>query len=40
MKFWVRYDFISFLVLKIVIEWPQEIFKKLFTQTINLYDNS
>ena len=40
MKFHVCYDFISFLILKIVIECSQEIFKKLVTVTVYLYDNS
>ena len=31
MKFEVCYNFVSFLVLKIVIECPEEIFKKLLS---------
>ena len=40
MKFQLYYDFISFLILKIVIECPEEILKKLLSVTIYLYDNS
>ena len=36
MKFQVCYNFISFLVLNIVIECPEEIFKKLSSVTIYL----
>ena len=39
MKFQVRYIFILFLVLKIVIECPEEIFKKSLSVTIYLSDN-
>ena len=41
MKFEVCYNFVSFLVLKIVIEYPEEIFKKLLLSVaIYLYSNS
>ena len=40
MKFEVCYNFVSFLVLKIVIECPEEIFKKLLSVAIYLYSNS
>ena len=40
MKFQVCCDFISFFILKIVIECPEEIFKKLVSVTIYLYDDS
>ena len=36
MTFQVCYDFISFLILKIVIECPEEVFKKLLRVTIYL----
>ena len=39
MKFQVCSDFISFLILKIVIECPEEIFKKLLSVTVYLHDN-
>ena len=39
MKFQVCYNFVSFLVLKIVIECPEKIFKKLLSVTIYLYNN-
>ena len=39
MKFQVFSGFISFLILEIVIECPEEIFKKLLNVTIYLYDN-
>ena len=32
--------FISFLILNIVIECPEEIFKKLLSVSIYLFDNS
>ena len=37
MTFQVCYNFISFLILKIVIEYPEEIFKKLLSVTVHLY---
>ena len=40
MIFQVCYNFISFLILKIVIECPEETFKKLQSVTIYLFDNS
>ena len=40
MKFQACYNFISFLILKNVIECPEEIFKKLLSITIYLCDNS
>ena len=40
MIFQVCYVFISFLILKIVIECPEETFKKLLSVTIYLFDNS
>ena len=40
MKFQVCYDFISFLILKIVIECPEEILKRLISVTVYFYDNS
>ena len=39
-EFQVCCDFISFLIFKIVIECPEEIFKKLWSVTIYLYDKS
>ena len=36
----VCFDFISFLILKIVIECPEEIFKTLLSVTTYLYNNS
>ena len=38
MKLQVCYDFISFLILKIVIEHTEEIFEKLYSVTIYFYD--
>ena len=39
MKFQVFSGFISFLIVEIDIECPEEIFKKLLNVTIYLYDN-
>ena len=36
----ICYDFILFLILKIVIECPEEIFKNLLSVLIYLYDHS
>ena len=36
----VCYNFISFFILKVVIECPKEIFKNLLSLNIYLYDNS
>ena len=40
MIFQICYNFILFLVLKIVIECPEDIFKKLLSATVYLCDNS
>ena len=40
MKLQLCYNFISFLILQIVIECPEKIFKKLLSATISLFDNS
>ena len=40
MKLQIWYNFISFSILKIVIECPEEIFKELLSSIIYLYDNS
>ena len=40
MAFRICYNFISFLILKIGIECPEDIFKKLLSVTIYLFDNS
>ena len=40
MKFQVCSDFISFFILKIVIECPEGIYKKLVSVSIYLFDDS
>ena len=40
MKFQVCHKFISFFILKFVIEYPEEIFKNLLSVSIYSYCNS
>ena len=40
MKFQVCHKLISFFILKVVIECPEEIFKNLLSVSIYSYDNS